>query len=83
MMISVFDRVENSVGKGEKMLVPAFFLFHQCFQKASFSGSVKVGLCVNCFCISQLSRFILMRWKGPDRVENIVRNRENVEKPGV
>ena len=43
MMISVFDdRVENIVGKGENAGYQHFHLFSQCFQKASFLGSLKV-----------------------------------------
>ena len=34
----VFERIENIVGKGENAGFP------QCFQKASFSGSLKVGI---------------------------------------
>ena len=42
--ISVFDRVENIVGKGESAAYQHFLLFPQCFQKASFLGSLKVGI---------------------------------------
>ena len=45
MLISFFDRVENIVGKGENAGDQHFLLFPQCFQKASFSRSLKVGLC--------------------------------------
>ena len=38
MMISVLDNVENIVGKGENAG------YQQCFQKASFLGSLKVGI---------------------------------------
>ena len=44
MMIPVFDRVENIVGKGENAGNQHFLLFPQCFQKASFLGSLKVGI---------------------------------------
>ena len=44
MMISVFARVENIVGKGENAGYQHFLLFPQCFQKASFLGSLKVGI---------------------------------------
>ena len=44
MMISLFDRVENTAGKGENAGYQHFLLFPQCFQKASFSGSLKVGI---------------------------------------
>ena len=37
-------RVENIVGKGEKAGYQHFFLHSQCFQKASFSRSFKVGI---------------------------------------
>ena len=41
MMIYVFDRVENIVGKGENAGYQYFLHFPQCFQKASFLGVVK------------------------------------------
>ena len=37
MTISVFNGVENIVGKEENCLFKQFLLFPQCFQKASFS----------------------------------------------
>ena len=40
MTISVFDRVENIVGKGENAGDQHFLLFLQCFQNHSFSGPV-------------------------------------------
>ena len=40
----VFGRVENNVGKGENAGYQHFLLFSQCFQKPSFSGSLKVGI---------------------------------------
>ena len=43
MMISVFDWVENSVGKGENAGYQHFLLFPR-FQKASFSGVLKVKI---------------------------------------
>ena len=39
-----FDRVENIAGKGENAGYQHFLLFPQCFQKASFSGFLKVGI---------------------------------------
>ena len=44
MMIFVFDRVENIVGKGENAGYQHFLLFPQCFQKAFYSGSLQVGI---------------------------------------
>ena len=44
MMISVFHRVENILGKGENAGYQHFLLFPQCFQKASFLGSLKVRI---------------------------------------
>ena len=41
--ISVFDGVENIVGKGENAGYQHFLLFPLCFQKASLSGSFNVG----------------------------------------
>ena len=42
----VLDRVENIVGKEENAGYQDFLYFPQCFQKLSFSGSIKVGNCV-------------------------------------
>ena len=39
----VLGRVENIVGKGENAGYQHFLLFPQCFQKAFFSGLLKVG----------------------------------------
>ena len=44
MMISVFDRVENIVRKGENACYQHFLLFQQCFQKAFSSQSLKVWI---------------------------------------
>ena len=44
IMISVFNRVENIVGKGENAGYQHFLLFPQCFHKASSPGSLKVGI---------------------------------------
>ena len=38
-MISVCDRIENIVGKGENAGYQYFLLFPQCFQKLPFSWS--------------------------------------------
>ena len=40
----VLGRVENILRKGENAGFQHFLLFPQCFQKASFSGSLKVGI---------------------------------------
>ena len=40
----VLGRVENIVGKGENAGNQHFLLFPQCFQKASYTGSLKVGI---------------------------------------
>ena len=39
-----FGKVENIVGKGENAGYQHFLHFRQCFQKATFSGSFKVGI---------------------------------------
>ena len=41
-MISLLDRIENIVGKGEDAGYLHFLLFPQCFQNASYTGSLKV-----------------------------------------
>ena len=43
-MICVTDWAENIVGKGENAGYQHFLLFPQCFQKASFPESSKVGI---------------------------------------
>ena len=40
----VLGIVENIVGKGENAGYQHFLLFPQCFQNASFPGSLKVGI---------------------------------------
>ena len=44
MMISLLDRVENTVGKGENAGNQHFLLFPQCFPKPPSLGSLKVGI---------------------------------------
>ena len=41
MIISVCDRLENIVGKGENAGYQHFLLFPQCFENASFPGVSK------------------------------------------
>ena len=42
--ISLYDRVENTVGKGENAGYQHFLLFPQCFPKPSSLGSLKVRI---------------------------------------
>ena len=44
MKISLFDRVENDVGKEENAGYQHFLLFPQFFPKSSSLGSLKVGI---------------------------------------
>ena len=44
IMISVFDGIENIVGKGENSGCQHFLLFPQCFQNVSSSRSLKFGI---------------------------------------
>ena len=43
MVISLCDRVESIVGKGDNAGFQHLLLFPQCFQKPCFS--IKVGMC--------------------------------------
>ena len=52
MMISIFDRIENIVGKEENAGYQHFLLFLQCFQKGSPFRSLTVGIV--CFLLFQL-----------------------------
>ena len=45
MMNSLFERVANTVGEGEKWWLPAFSPFPNMFSKAFFSRVAKSGLC--------------------------------------
>ena len=42
MTISLYDTVENTMGKGKNAGYQHLLLFQQCFQKTSSSGSLKV-----------------------------------------
>ena len=44
MTIRVADWVENIAGKGENAGYQNFLLFSECFQKASFRRSLKIGI---------------------------------------
>ena len=44
MTISLLDRVDYTVGKGENAAYQHFLLFPQCFPKLSFLGSLKVRI---------------------------------------
>ena len=44
MVISILDRAENIVGKGENAGYQHFLLFPQSFQKASVSRLLKFGI---------------------------------------
>ena len=44
MMNSLFDTVENTVGKGENAGYQHFLLFPQCFPKTSYLRSLNVGI---------------------------------------
>ena len=44
MMISLLDRVENTMGKGENAGYQHFLLFPQCFSEPSSVGSLKVRI---------------------------------------
>ena len=41
IIISIFDSVENMVGKGENASNQYFLLFLHCFEKTSFPGTSK------------------------------------------
>ena len=44
MAISVFIGIENILGKGENAGYQLFLLFPQCFQKDSYTGSLKIRI---------------------------------------
>ena len=44
LTISLYDRVENTVGKGENAGNQHFLLFPQCFPKLPSLGSLKVWI---------------------------------------
>ena len=44
LMISILNRVENTVGKGKNAVYQHFLLFLQCSPKSSSLRSLKVGI---------------------------------------
>ena len=46
MTVSPFDRVENTMVKGENAGSKQFLLYPECFPEPSSLGSLKVGICV-------------------------------------
>ena len=66
-MISLFDRVENTVGKGENAGYQHFLLCPQCFPKPSFLGSLKVELCGKEL-IHQIEEFYTIQFNQSDVV---------------
>ena len=56
-MIFLFDRIENTEGKGENAGYQHFLLFLQCFPKPSSSGLLKSGLCGNKLRQSSYTKF--------------------------
>ena len=44
MIISLYDRVENIMGKGENAGYQHFLLFPHFFQRPSFTGSLKIRI---------------------------------------
>ena len=46
MIMSLFERVQNTVGKGENACYQHFLLFSKCFSKASFLRVIKSRKCV-------------------------------------
>ena len=65
--ISVFDRIENIVGKGENAGYQHFLHVPQCFEKACFSGASK-GVLV----------WEWVKFSVCVRVENIVGKEEHI-----
>ena len=61
MTISVFDRVENIVGKGENAGYQHFLLFPQCFEKASFPEMSK-GVIVWEWVNEQMCHLMVLFW---------------------
>ena len=45
IMISLFGRVENTVGKGDNAVYQHFLLFQQCFSKPSYFRVIKKSNC--------------------------------------
>ena len=58
MTISVFDSVENIVGKGGNAGYQHFLLFPQCFEKASFPDTLKCVIVWEWVCHSGFSVYL-------------------------
>ena len=64
----VWEMVENILGNGENAGYQHFLLFLQCFQKASYTGSFKVGIVwqrVNIFILHRLRNNFLQFTQDP------------------
>ena len=87
-----WGRIENIVGKGKNASYQHFLLFSQCFQKATFSGLLKVEMCGKKLTFYQTTKFQTLKLKAFankkinlsqklklawERIENIVQKGEN------
>ena len=76
MMVSVFDREENIVGKGENAGYQHFLLFPQCFPMPTLVGRKNQGLFGKGFQLFTTQSWLLINlYKKP--LENIVGKGEN------
>ena len=57
MTISVFDRVENIVGKGEIACISNFSFSHDVFKRLLSQTHQKVSLCGNGLTLNQTTKF--------------------------
>ena len=73
----VLGRLENIVRKGENAGYQHFLLFLQSFQKASFSGSLKVGIVwLRVQSLSPIPTFNKLTTVGKKPLENTVEKAE-------
>ena len=70
-MISLFDRVENTVGKGENAGYQHFLLFPQVFSKAFFFRVIKSRDCVVKCKFVEIIDHSLYRWTMIERTLRI------------
>ena len=63
MTISLYDRLENTVGKGENAGNQHFLLFPQCFPKPSSLELLKVRIVLEKLNVASMIEFMFLRQK--------------------
>ena len=80
MMISLFYRVENIVGKGENAGYQHLLLYSQCFPKLSLRGGGSVKVRIVC---QRVQYHYLFKIKHPENIFEIGEHHKNISTMNV